>query len=225
MLFLDPAFISVSETYYATLPWSRREPERSWRGSGTEDPGSGIRLTGSLARTLRQLLPEPQGGGCGERCSRGREGGACARWAERRWVFGSRAASSPGWSSAPPRPLPPACAAGSGGGGAARGQAEALDVGRRRGQGRADGRWQRGQRGGPLGVAAVRAVALPSCSAAVSATGGPQGCVCIPVFPGPGPPGPSGRVSVRGSVCLCVGVQMLFRICACLCPREACPCP
>lgn len=31
--------------------------------------------------------------------------------------------------------------------------------------------------------------------------GRPQGCVCIPVFPGPGPPGPSGRVSVRGSVC------------------------
>lgn len=126
--------------------------------------------------------------------------GPAQRRAERRWVFGSRAASSPGWSSAPPRPLPPACAAGSGGGGAARGQAEALDVGRRRGQGRADGRWQRGQRRGPLGVAAVRAVALPSCSAAVSATGGPQGCVCIPVFPGPGPPGPSGRVSVRGSV-------------------------
>lgn len=48
-------------------------------------------------------------------------------------------------------------------------------MGRRRGQGRADGRWQWGQRRGPLGVAAVRAVALPSCSAAVSATGGPRG--------------------------------------------------
>ena len=72
-------------------------------------------------------------------------------------------------------------------------------MGRRRGQSRADGRWQQRQRRGPFGVAAVRVLALPSCLAAVSAKGGPQGCVCIPVCPGPGP-GASGGVSVRVSV-------------------------
>lgn len=39
-------------------------------------------------------------------------------WAGCRWVFSTRAAPSSGWSAAPPRPLPPACAAGSGGAGA-----------------------------------------------------------------------------------------------------------
>lgn len=72
-------------------------------------------------------------------------------------------------------------------------------MGRRRGHGRADGRWQQGQRRGLLGVAAVRVLALPSCLAAVSATGGPQGCVCVPVCPGPGLDR-SGDVSVRVAV-------------------------
>lgn len=72
-------------------------------------------------------------------------------------------------------------------------------MGRRRGQGRADGRWQRGQRHGPLGATAVQTLALPSCSAAVSGTGGPQECVRIPVCPAPGPSvGVSVRVSVGG---------------------------
>lgn len=69
-------------------------------------------------------------------------------------------------------------------------------MGRRRWQGRADGRGQRGQRRGPLGAAAVRASALASCSAAVSVAGGPQGCVCAPVCPGRGP-GPRGRGSAE----------------------------
>lgn len=94
-------------------------------------------------------------------------------------------------------------------------------MGRRRGQGRADGRWQRGQRRGPLRVAAVWALVLPSCSAAVSATGGPQGAfVSLSARL---------RVQVRTAVCLSeclwVGAQMLFKSCVCLCPREACPCP
>lgn len=211
----------VSETHCAACPGAagslRQLAGTRGRGSGTRDPGSGIRLSGAPARKRGSSRPR-LGAGTG---GAGRRG--CPGRAGRGRAFSPGSAPSPGWSAAPPRPLPPACAAGSGGGagartrgGEGRGAAPRAGPGGRAlaaGAARAAPRAARGGRSPGLGP--------PILLRRGECDGRSPGVRLYPCLPG------SGAGSERPRVCGASvgGGTDAFRSCDCLRAREACPCP